>query len=165
MPSGRGLLGLFIVLRSKGERALTIGLVTLLAVNALWCTVQLIVELVRGGPATNSPNALLAAGAMVWVSNCIAFGLVYSIRAGSQKLCAGPWREFSQLSAQPLAVHRQPQLSTNRLIAKRSRCGQRGEARPCFLGRSRLAPTISPAASAAQFWLGRRGTQRETVLV
>ena len=30
-----------------------------------------------GGPAANSAGALLAAGGMVWLSNCIAFGLLY----------------------------------------------------------------------------------------
>ena len=63
--------------RSKGERALTIGLVALLAGNALWATVQLIDALVRGGPAVDSAGSLLAAGGLVWLANCVAFGLVY----------------------------------------------------------------------------------------
>jgi len=85
VPLAEGFLLLAVIIgdpgkidrRSKAEHGLTIGLVTVLAVNALWATVQLIVELIRGGAAVNSANTLLAAGAMVWVSNCIAFALLY----------------------------------------------------------------------------------------
>ena len=34
-------------------------------------------QLIRGGPATQSGGTLLAAGGIVWLSNCIAFGLLY----------------------------------------------------------------------------------------
>jgi len=85
VPLIEGLLLLAVIIgdpgkidrRSKVEHGLTIGLVVVLAVNALWATSQLIVELIRGGAAVNSANTLLAAGAMVWVSNCIAFALLY----------------------------------------------------------------------------------------
>jgi hypothetical protein len=63
--------------RSRPVRSLSVTLIGLLVVTALWCTTQLIVELIRGGPATNSAGSLLAAGGIVWVSNCIAFGLLY----------------------------------------------------------------------------------------
>jgi hypothetical protein len=63
--------------RSKSVRTLSVTLIALLVATALWCTAQLIVELVQGGPATNSAGALLAAGGIVWLSNCIAFGLLY----------------------------------------------------------------------------------------
>ena len=63
--------------RSKKVRALSVTLIALLVATALWCTAQLIVELIQGGPATNSAGALLAAGGIVWLSNCIAFGLLY----------------------------------------------------------------------------------------
>ena len=58
-------------------RALSITLISLLVATALWCTAQLIVELIQGGPATNSGGALLAAGGIVYISNCLAFGLLY----------------------------------------------------------------------------------------
>ena len=85
VPLVEGLLLLAVIIgdpgkidrRSKVEHGLTIGLVVVLAVNALWATTQLIVELIRGGAAVNSANSLLAAGAMVWVSNCVAFALLY----------------------------------------------------------------------------------------
>jgi hypothetical protein len=63
--------------RSRAERTLTVGLVALLAGNALWATAQLIDALVHGGPAVSSAGSLLAAGGLVWLSNCVAFGLVY----------------------------------------------------------------------------------------
>jgi hypothetical protein len=63
--------------RSRPVRALSITLIALLVATTLWCTTQLIVELIRGGSATNSAGSLLAAGGIVWLSNCIAFGLLY----------------------------------------------------------------------------------------
>jgi hypothetical protein len=66
-----------IDLVSPRVRALSITLIALLVATTLWCTTQLIVELVRGGPATNSAGALLAAGGIVWISNCLSFGLLY----------------------------------------------------------------------------------------
>jgi len=66
-----------IDLRSRRVRALSITLIGLLVATALWCTAQLIVELIQGGPATNSGGALLAAGGIVYISNCLAFGLLY----------------------------------------------------------------------------------------
>ncbi len=81
---------------SRLERTLTVALVALLAGNALWCTVELIAELIRGGQATASANTLLAAGAMVWTSNCLAFGLLYwELDSG------GPARRAHGLPAHP----------------------------------------------------------------
>ena len=45
--------------------------------GALWSTAQLIDDLVHGGPETNSASELLKAGSIVWLSNCIAFTLLY----------------------------------------------------------------------------------------
>jgi hypothetical protein len=66
-----------IDLVSKRARGLSITLITLLVATTLWCTAQLIIELIQGGPATQSGGALLAAGGIVWLSNCISFGLLY----------------------------------------------------------------------------------------
>jgi hypothetical protein len=63
--------------RSQKLRRVSIALVSVLVLSALWATVRLIVGLTNGGPATNSASALLSAGAIVWVSNCIAFALLY----------------------------------------------------------------------------------------
>jgi hypothetical protein len=63
--------------RSRPVRTLSITLIALLVATTLWCTAQLIAELIQGGPAANSAGALLAAGGIVWLSNCLAFGLLY----------------------------------------------------------------------------------------
>jgi hypothetical protein len=62
---------------SRRVRGLSITLIVILAATALWCTAQLIAQLIHGGPATQSGGALLAAGGIVYLSNCIAFGLLY----------------------------------------------------------------------------------------
>ncbi|MCX6364751.1 MAG: hypothetical protein NTW58_11400 [Actinobacteria bacterium] len=63
--------------RSRTVRTLSVTLIALLVGTTLWCTTQLIAELIQGGPATSSGGALLAAGGIVWLSNCLAFGLLY----------------------------------------------------------------------------------------
>jgi hypothetical protein len=62
---------------SRPVRALSITLIAVLVATTLLCTAQLIRELVQGGPATDSAGALLAAGGIVYLSNCLAFGLLY----------------------------------------------------------------------------------------
>jgi uncharacterized membrane protein len=66
-----------ITRRTRVLRALSIGLVCLMVLGALWATVVLISDLIHGGPETNSAGDLLAAGSIVWVSNNIAFALLY----------------------------------------------------------------------------------------
>jgi hypothetical protein len=63
--------------RSRVVRVLSIGLVAVLVLNSLWATGQLIDALINGGPETDSAKDLLAAGTVVWVSNCLAFALLY----------------------------------------------------------------------------------------
>ena len=63
--------------RSRELRALSIALVSVLAIGALWSTALLIDDLVHGGSETNSARDLLEAGSVVWVSNNIAFALLY----------------------------------------------------------------------------------------
>ena len=63
--------------RSRLLRALSIVLVSVLVLGALWATVQLIDDLIHGGAETNSAADLLEAGTIVWVSNNIAFALLY----------------------------------------------------------------------------------------
>lgn len=63
--------------RSRELRALSIVLVSVLVLSALWATVELIGDLIHGGPETNSASELLEAGTIVWVSNNIAFALLY----------------------------------------------------------------------------------------
>jgi hypothetical protein len=63
--------------RSRRLRGLSIGLVSVLVISSLWATVTLISDLIHGGPETNSAGKVLAAGTVVWVSNNIAFSLLY----------------------------------------------------------------------------------------
>jgi hypothetical protein len=63
--------------RSSVLRGSSIALVTVLIAQSLWSTARLIEELIVGGPDTNEPGPLLAAAAIVWVSNNIAFALLY----------------------------------------------------------------------------------------
>jgi hypothetical protein len=63
--------------RSRELRALSIVLVSVLVLGALWATVKLIDDLIHGGAVTNSASELLEAGTIVWVSNNIAFALLY----------------------------------------------------------------------------------------
>ena len=66
-----------ITRRSRELRALSIGLVSVLVLGALAATLQLIDDLIHGGAVTNSASELLEAGTVVWVSNNIAFALLY----------------------------------------------------------------------------------------
>jgi hypothetical protein len=85
VPLVEGVLLVAVIVADPGKidlisprvRALSITLIALLVVTTLWCTMQLIAELIRGGPATPSGGALLAAGGIVWLSNCLSFGLLY----------------------------------------------------------------------------------------
>ncbi len=63
--------------RSRRLRTVSIVLVAVLVFGALWATALLIDNLIHGGAATNSAGDLLEAGAVVWVSNNIAFALLY----------------------------------------------------------------------------------------
>ncbi|NUR06017.1 MAG: hypothetical protein HOQ22_12965 [Nocardioidaceae bacterium] len=63
--------------RSRVLRAASIGAVGLLVLDALFATGRLVVALVEGGKLTGSATALLTAGVVVWVSNIIAFALLY----------------------------------------------------------------------------------------
>jgi hypothetical protein len=63
--------------RSSIIRAVSIALVAVLIGQSLWSTGRLIDDLITGGPNTDAAGALLAAGSIVWVSNNIAFALLY----------------------------------------------------------------------------------------
>jgi hypothetical protein len=63
--------------RSRLLRAISIGLVSVLVLSALYATVRLVDVLITGGPQTNSASDLLEAGSIVWVGNILAFALLY----------------------------------------------------------------------------------------
>jgi hypothetical protein len=61
-------------------------------VVALWATILLIYDLIKGIGVTESPSKLLASGAVVWLGNNLAFALLYWLMDGG-----GPIRRM-QLS-------------------------------------------------------------------
>jgi uncharacterized membrane protein len=63
--------------RSNLLRLLSIALVTVLVLSSLVTAYLLIGDLIHGGEETNSASALLEAGGVVWVSNNLAFSLLY----------------------------------------------------------------------------------------
>jgi hypothetical protein len=46
-------------------------------VAALWATVLLVYDLIKGQGVSNSPTELLASGALVWIGNNLAFAMLY----------------------------------------------------------------------------------------
>jgi uncharacterized membrane protein len=85
LPAIEGVLLVAIVVGDPGRisrssrllRGLSIALVTVLVLGSLSSTLLLIDALVHGGPETNSADTLLLAGTTVWVSNNLAFALLY----------------------------------------------------------------------------------------
>jgi uncharacterized membrane protein len=63
--------------RTRWERRVAVTLVVVLVVAALWATVLLVSDLIKGRAVTNSPTELLASGALVWLGNNLAFALLY----------------------------------------------------------------------------------------
>lgn len=63
--------------RSTTGRALSLVLVIVLAVEAAGITVRLVVDLIQGGPETNSATELLGTGFGIWLYTVIAFAFVY----------------------------------------------------------------------------------------
>ena len=63
--------------RSRSLRAVSIGLVAVLVLSALWATALLTAALIEGNQATNSAGELLEVGGIVWLSNNIAFALLF----------------------------------------------------------------------------------------
>jgi len=66
-----------LVGRARWLRPLSISLIGLLAAVALFSTVVLISDLVRGSEVTESAPSLLASGALIWLGNALIFGLLY----------------------------------------------------------------------------------------
>jgi hypothetical protein len=61
----------------KWFRPITVTLVAVLVAAALWATVLLVYDLIKGLGVTNSPSELLASGALVWLGNNLSFALLY----------------------------------------------------------------------------------------
>ena len=66
-----------IDIRSHRLRMLSILLVSILVVGALWATVQLVGDLSHGSELTDSASKLLEVGFVVWLLNIVSFALLY----------------------------------------------------------------------------------------
>jgi len=85
LPAVEALLLLVLVVSDPGNvvkhhrtlRPLALALVILLVIAALWATVLLVYDLIRGTGVTNSATKLLASGALIWLGNNGAFALLY----------------------------------------------------------------------------------------
>lgn len=87
--------GLLLVLLASDPSALgererlhrvALVLAGILVAAALWATVLLVSDLIRGSRVSNSPDRLLASGAIVWLGNNLAFGLLYWLMDGGGPL-------------------------------------------------------------------------------
>jgi hypothetical protein len=63
--------------RARWLRRLAIALVAALVVVALSSTAVLIADLIRGARVAESAGPLLTSGALIWLGNCLVFGLLY----------------------------------------------------------------------------------------
>jgi len=68
--------------RAAGLRAVSIAVVAVVLADTLAATIRLVDVLIHGGNATNSADQLLAAGALVWSGNVVAFALLYWLLDG-----------------------------------------------------------------------------------
>jgi uncharacterized membrane protein len=62
---------------ARSLHRIAVTLVALLVAAALWATVLLVYDLIKGLGVTNSPSELLASGGVVWLGNNISFALLY----------------------------------------------------------------------------------------
>lgn len=85
LPTVEGLLVLALIAgdpgrisrRSTALRVVSVALISVLALSAIWSTIQLVDDLIHGGPETSSASALLQAGGNVWACTVLAFSLLY----------------------------------------------------------------------------------------
>ncbi len=63
--------------RSSFVRVLSVGLVAILVLGATTVTARLVVDLIRGGPDTNSPGQLIRIGSVVLIYIIITFAFLY----------------------------------------------------------------------------------------
>jgi hypothetical protein len=63
--------------RARWVRRAAIAVVIVLVAAALWATVLLVYDLIKGTGVTQSASKLLAAGGLVWLGNNVSFALLY----------------------------------------------------------------------------------------
>jgi hypothetical protein len=90
LPAVEGIL-LVVLLASEHSRLaeqrrwwrpLCLACVIVLVAAALWSTAVLVRDLIKGTGVSHHPTKLLASGALVWVGNNLAFGLLYWLMDG-----------------------------------------------------------------------------------
>ncbi len=95
--------------RSTIVRTLSIGLVTILVGGATAATTRLVVDLIRGGPDTNSPGQLLRVGSLTWVYVLITFAFLYwELDGGGPESRARAAPEYPELA---FPEHLNPQVT------------------------------------------------------
>jgi len=67
-------------------------LVLVLVASALWATVLLVHDLIKGSGVSNKPTELLASGALVWLGNNLSFSLLYWLIDGGGPLARSKHR-------------------------------------------------------------------------
>jgi hypothetical protein len=63
--------------RARWAHRIAVAIVIVLVAAALWATALLVYDLIRKHGVSQSATKLLAAGALVWVGNNLAFGMLY----------------------------------------------------------------------------------------
>jgi uncharacterized membrane protein len=88
--------------RSAAGRALSLALMAVLVASAAVAASRLVVDIVEGGPETNSATDLLKTGFLVWVYTIIAFTFLYWLLdgGGPESRFLAP-REFPELAFPP----------------------------------------------------------------
>ena len=95
--------------RSTASRVLSLVLVAVLVADAAGVTGRLIVDLVEGGPETNSATDLLKTGFLIWLYTIIAFTFLYWMIDGGgpeSRFLAPPSGRSRSRSGDPSAVGR-----------------------------------------------------------
>ncbi|WP_369141998.1 hypothetical protein [Streptomyces sp. R44] len=85
IPAVEGLLLLALIAGDPGRidrrtaalRSMSVALVGVLALSAVWSTVQLIDDILHAGKETSSAISLLQTGGTVWACTVLAFSLLY----------------------------------------------------------------------------------------
>jgi hypothetical protein len=97
--------------RSAFIRVISLVLVTILVVGATVVTVRLVVDLIRGGPETNSAGQLLRVGSLVWLYVIIAFSFLYwELDGGGPEARARVHPQFPDLA---FPEHLNPQVTSS----------------------------------------------------
>jgi len=73
-------------LRHTQRRRVALVFVLAMVAGALWATVVLVDDLIKGSELTSSPSKLLAAGGLAWLGNNLSFALLYWLMDGGGPL-------------------------------------------------------------------------------